>query len=196
MKKLIILVLLLAYPAHAQVISGQFSGILGQSAGGGGSCSATPLIDFETYSSGGQVGNDDAHYYGGNGVAITGTKCICKVSFSLYAHGTITSKSYTAKIWTLSGNNLNTLLGTSDAVTGSSWSHVFVDFSFPTCVSVSDATVAVTLDQGGTDGTNFVDMDYATSNGYTGSYDRWNSAKTSQAANASQDRELKLYVTE
>lgn len=116
--------------------------------------------------------------------------------------GSITSKTFTVRLWSMSGSSLNTELATSAGITGdNSWTNTsIVDFIFSTPYTISTGVnYAITIDAGGTDGSN-----YAT--GYfngTGSFpspmpaDRgfWRSDKLLQAQNSGYNTEMKLYTT-
>lgn len=73
------------------------------------------------------------------------------------ASGDISGKTYTVRIWTMSGSNLGSNVASSSGVSGNnSWSATDVDFLFSPAYTISTSTnYAVTIDQGADDSTNY-----------------------------------------
>ena len=125
------------------------------------------------------AGNDaDRYYVGQYNWQNASARCICKVSLTLTKQGSITGKTYVARIWSQSGSNLGTQQGASTGVTGSdAWSSTLVDFEFASCINLSASTnYAITLDNSATDGTNYVSIT-AVANTITGTSGWWGSDK-------------------
>lgn len=101
--------------------------------------------------------------YTGIQYASNGNRTVCRVTLRLkVAAGSVSSIDYHVRIYSLSGTSLNTLLGTSDVVSGSTISSAFnggdVDFDFTTPVSISNGTsygIVVRRTDGTLDGSNY-----------------------------------------
>lgn len=145
------------------------AGILPTAGGGGG---YTLLYDSST--SGGSTvnsSNGNFTYYAGHTIFNDSSRILGKISFRLTSVGTITSKSYVVKIWTVTGGaaqDCGTLLATSDAVTGASWSDVDVDFVFSspyTTAGSTDYNFTVAEASGTADASNYITVHYRTISG-------------------------------
>jgi hypothetical protein len=170
MKKSILIIVILSIAAlcfagplqemHKRVIAGSTI------AGGEESCSETPFIN---YSSGAADWEELSNsYYIGGFITPTSNRDVCQINFYLdSANGDISGKTYTVRLWTVDGNDLDTEIGTSTGVTGDNgWSEEFVSFTFASPVSLTSSTeYAFTLDQGGVDGTNYVSVFFDTADG-------------------------------
>jgi hypothetical protein len=150
--------------------------------GGSPSCSVGEDSTSGEYQSMFSIGTSAGNYYAGQyeWYDDTTARCVCKVTFTLTAQGSITGKTYVARIWSLSGTSLDTQQGASTGVTGSnSWSATDVDFTFSTCVNISASTYyAITLDNGGDDDTNYVQFTHVDGSTLTGKTGWWTSGKT------------------
>lgn len=109
---------------------------------------------------GASVNNPYAGLYAFNDVART----IGKVTVVLNSVGTITGKTLNLRIYSTNGSyDLVSVVGTSDNVTGGSWSNTSVDFVFSTPCSLSASTnYCFAVDLNGTDGSNYAQMVYIT----------------------------------
>ena len=138
---------------------------------------STVALNVTTDDNASTVGASSAQRYGGGLWAASSSGSVCKVRFKLTATGTISGLSYTVRIYSLSGNNLDTLLGTSDAVTGvDAWSATNVDFTFASPVSVSSGTsYGVVITSGANDAANYISIRYQNSNAADVDLARWNS---------------------
>lgn len=152
-------------------MSGLFTAIAGilPTAGGAG-----PTLLYDTItgttSAGVQVcGFNSANYYfTGPIISDTATRNISKVTVQIDAVGTINTKTWTARIWSVLAGNLLTQLGISNGVTGdNSWSASNVDFSFASPVSTASSTYAITLDPNSEtgDSANRIGIHYANTTG-------------------------------
>lgn len=137
----------------------------------------TIALNVTTDDNASTVGASSAQRYGGGLWAASSSGSVCKVRFKLTATGTISGLSYTVRIYSLSGNNLNTLLGTSDVVTGvDAWSANNVDFTFASPVAVSSGTsYGVVITSGANDAANYISIRYQNSNAADVDLARWNS---------------------
>lgn len=83
---------------------------------------------------------------------------ICKIGVKVTKDaGDISGENYRVKIYTLSGTNADTLLGTSNEITGSNaWSAAWVRFPFASAVSLTASTeyLVVIENAGGLETTN------------------------------------------
>ena len=112
----------------------------------------------------------------------SGTVSICKVSFTLsLGLGSVTGYTYYAKIWSMDGTSLDTVLGTSTGVKGSNaWSDTDVEFTFSSPVSCSAGTdYAITVDHGETEnGLNYIRINRNGANTLNGYVAHWEKGKT------------------
>lgn len=86
---------------------------------------------------------------------------ITKATFMLSKSvGSVVGKTYTCYVYSLTGNNLNAVLGTSIGVLGSdAWSNTPVEFTFPLPVAFSAGTAyAIVISTGSDDGSNYAVM--------------------------------------
>jgi hypothetical protein len=143
-----------------------------------------------------KIGDEDYWYVGLQTWSNASERCICKVSAKLVATGTITSKTFKARIWTMSGTALNSELTNSPsaAVTGAAWSATTVDFDFSPCVIVgAAASVAITINQEEVwDAENYASIYYTAVSSMTGAYARWQAAKV-RAATGAFDSQMKVW---
>lgn len=136
------------------------------------------------------VSRTSATYYAGQGQwsPASGTVSVCQVSFTLVlAAGSVTGYTYYAKIWSMDGTSLDTVLGTSTGVTGSdAWSDTDVEFTFSSPVSCSAGTdYAITLDHGETeDGTNYIKINRNGADTLNGYVAYWGTDKTISGSTA------------
>lgn len=173
------------------------AGILGYYGGPSLSCqsyiSATGTIDDIT------VCKTTSAYYAGQGQwsPASGTVSICQVSMTLTkAAGSVTGYTYYAKIWSMSGTSLDTVLGTSAGITGSDeWSDTNVDFTFTSSVSCTAGTdYAITVDHGAVaDGVNYILVNRTGSNTINGYISGWKTDKTINSSTV--DRELSIAIS-
>lgn len=131
---------LLKNPSYVATLKAQAAG------GGGGSCPAdgSPSIDQSTQDNAQRTGGDDDYFYVGDKWTDASTRQICKVRFYLGLNaGSVTSKFYTCRIYTLTGTALNTVVtnGQSNSVAGSdAWSNTAVYFTFSGNPSLTGGT--------------------------------------------------------
>lgn len=115
-------------------------------------------------SSGNVCGHSPNYYYTGAIVNDSTSRSITKVALKITAVGSITGKTWTVRLWNVSGTTLSGgALGTSNGVTGvDSWSATEVEFTFSSPVSVGN-NYAITLDPNGVSGdtSNRVTLHYA-----------------------------------
>jgi hypothetical protein len=127
------------------------------------------------------IGSVDANYYAGQTVWDPAASIsVCRLDFNLTkSAGSITGFSYAAQIYTLSGTALNTLLATSDSVTGSdAWSATTVTFSFSSPPALSSGTqYALVVTRNGFDGSNYAVVNQTAAGGMSGSAAIWDSTK-------------------
>lgn len=128
-------------------------------------CSATPDLSQSSHYDYHWVGDTTSDSYSGFYFRDTVSRSICKVSFSLSKEGgLINTYTYTAQVWTTSGNNLSAVVtnGTSTGITGrNSWAHTLVTFTFPTPPSLTANTLyAIVVTCNTVNRSNFVDVDY------------------------------------
>lgn len=154
--------------------------------GGGGSCPAdgSPDVDQATEDNAQQFGLDTDRFYIGQKFTDSTTRQICKVRFYLGAVGTISAKFYTCRIYTLSGNNLSTVVATSNSIAGNNgWANTAVVFTFAGNPTVTGGTtyayVVYSSDASGNpaaaDATNRAQMNFKeTTNPHQGEFNVWN----------------------
>jgi hypothetical protein len=169
---------------------------------GGGSCPAdgSPSIGNSTLSNDDEqivTQTTDRYYYGQGRYSDASTRDICKVAFYIGAHnGTVTSKHFVAKIWTMTGDNLNAVItnGTSDQTTGGAdgWYYFLWSGSKPTMTGGS--TYAITMEcVEGVDGTNNVVAWQDTPSSISGNKMVWSSAKVVDVDQTTYDCNIRLY---
>lgn len=135
---------------------------------GGGACSddATPSQSVKSTEGGGTTLGEttDRYYVGLSGWSDASARTICKLRFKLsLGAGSITGKTYKAAIYTMSGLNLDTLVGSaSTGVTGNnSWSETDVIFTMPDVVlSASTSYAFVCYMDGTADASNYARFEY------------------------------------
>lgn len=163
---------------------------------GGGAC--TLYVQNTTISGGRDVGLQNATFYAGQrNWSDAAAKTICRLDFALsLANGSITGKTFTARIWTMSGaNNLGTNVASSTGVTGSNgWSNTFVEFDFPTpYLTTGSTSYGLTVDSGAVDGTNNATCRFNSSDtGLAGTFDRWSNALVNQDGTG-EETAIKIY---
>jgi hypothetical protein len=140
---LIIITLLLTTPCFAG--SGSVAITLSGTAGAGGaSCQATAFYDsFGTPAGYVRAGASTDEYYAGSSTFNPGAnKSVCKVNVKLACpNAGCAGQNYYIALFTMNGTSLNTLLGTSNAVTGSdAWNVTTVAFTFATPVALTNGT--------------------------------------------------------
>lgn len=121
------------------------------------------IIDITTPTGTSTLGAGGSEWFAGGIFNLSSGGKITKATFSLtLGNGDVTSKSYTCRIYTLSGNNLDTLVGTSVAISGTnSWNSTPVNFIFSTPVDFSASTsygIAIAIEQVD-DGSNYIILD-------------------------------------
>jgi hypothetical protein len=150
-----------------------------------GGCSTTVSSCTPTITGTDGVSQTGAVYYKGTATTLTSGDAICNVSIKMTkTGGDISGKTYKVFIYSLSGNDLGTLLATSDAVTGSnSWSQTTVSFGFSSPYTVSStATYAIVVGLSpypavDYEGTNYATADFGDNCGAF-HMSQWNSSGT------------------
>lgn len=157
-------------------------------AGGGASCPADGTPDETGSGTDGQhFGLNTDHFRAGvknwsNGSA----RSICKTGLRIASvSGSITAFTYYCTIYTVSGNNLGTVVATSDGQTGNdSWGGTIVRFTFASPVALSASTNyhitfhRNTVGDNTVDATNRANASYLSGGGgsATGSFATWNTS--------------------
>ncbi len=160
----------------------------------------TLLYDSVTAQTGGwPVGDVGNHTYAGV-LQFTDSvsRTIGKVSVKLdKSAGSITGKTFRVKIWSMTGDALNAVLATSDAVTGSdAWSATLVDFVFSTPYTTTGSTnYGITIDMGGSDGSNYASGYNTTPSLIPGHLGFWNAAGSQINDFSDYDFQVKIYTT-
>lgn len=104
---------------------------------------------------------------------------VCKITATLSAVGTISGQTWRMEIWTLSGNDLDTLVQASSGVTGNNgWSETEVDFTFAGAALSSGTGYAVVLTMGAADAANYVQFHYTADGALSGASTLWSTAGT------------------
>ena len=119
---------------------------------------------------------DDRHYGGINSWLDASARKIGRVTFKLSLNtGSIAGKSFTCKIWTLTGVNLNAVQATSTAVVGSdAWASTLVNFDFPSPFTTTGSTLyAITIDGGAVDSANYANGYHTTPQVESGNLTVW-----------------------
>lgn len=109
--------------------------------------------------------NGNFTYYAGHTLYNDSGNKIGRISVRLTAVGTITGKTFVAKIWTTNGGqDCVSTVATSDDVTGSNaWSDTLVDFTFSTPFTNSAATnynITFAEKSGTADSSNYITVSY------------------------------------
>jgi len=102
----------------------------------------------------------------------------------------VTGYTYYAKIWSMDGTSLDTVLGTSTGVKGSNaWSDTDVEFTFSSPVSCSAGTdYAITVDHGETEnGLNYIRINRNGANTLNGYVAFWGKGKTISGSTANRE---------
>lgn len=131
-------------------------------AGGGGTTytlvyDATDATNFTQ-----AVGDTSSEYYWGfYNFNDSTSRTFTRIGWKLTkAAGTIVGKTFTCRIWTMSGSNLGTEIATSTGRTGDdAWNQTVVNFDFPSPATLSSGTnYTITIDMGGVDGSNYANI--------------------------------------
>ena len=127
------------------------------------------------------MGYDTSFYYMGQQTVPGANVNVTSVSWVLSKAGTISgSFTYACKIFTMSGNDLGTLTGTSDTVLGDNgWSETTVVFTFSSPVTLASGTdyaFALQRIDGGTSTSNYALVRCSASGGFAGNYAHWRSS--------------------
>jgi len=123
---------------------------------------------------------------------------IGKVVFKLVkAAGSITGNTYRARIWTVTGNNLDTNVATSDGVTGSDfWSATEVDFIFSTPYTTTGSTnYTITIDSGADSASNYAAAYNRTPSAIPGSLAWHQASKVLNQEFSTYDLQMKIYTS-
>ena len=129
-------------------------------------------------------GTTDQKVYLGSLYTFATSANVCSFQTKLIkSAGDISAISYKVQIYTLSANNLNTLVGESDSVLGdNSWSATWVTFPVTVPFSVAAGTsYAIVITSGTYDASNYASGYYAASTGWV--YRTWKADKTLAANN-------------
>lgn len=192
-----LVLLLMALPLRAgglMMIGG------GTPAADGASCQASSFQGSLTYDNEWDYSIADAAgaYYRALKFTAGASKSVCKIEIVMnVAAGNVSAKNYTARLWTLSGENLNVELGASTAVTGVTGGPTTYTFTFSTPVSITASTAyGLTVSTGSTDGSN-----YASWAGNTGAISNWaldrcESSKECNGAYEATDLAARLFAYE
>jgi len=109
------------------------------------------------------IASEDANYYRGAILDVDSSRGICSVTAYLSAlAGTITSQNFRVRIWSLDGDNLGSLLGTSDdsfCDLGGNWTATPKTFHFRAPIHVPSGRIAVMVYNGNTSATNYAGWD-------------------------------------
>ena len=176
-------------------------------------CDGTADVDYYTANTSELgVGVEDATSYSGeDNFQDSSGRTICNFEAKVTANGTIDTKSYYAKVWTLSGDNLDAAICTSAAVTGDSgWSFDTVAWDFENCTgsacSASGCAISASTDYALTlncgtdpstlctpDASHYLSVIWADSDEGTGQMARWNSDKSMSNSYSGYDVQIKVY---
>jgi hypothetical protein len=142
------------------------------------------------------INGTSSNYYVGQAYFNSGENCnVGKVTAYLNATGTVTVYTYICEIWSVSGDNLNALQGSSTAVTGvNSWADTAVDFIFSSPVAVltaNDYHLVIRSTAGSPDSSNTVSWNYTADGVIAGTFGRWIAAGTINATNT---RDMRMVV--
>lgn len=113
--------------------------------------------------------------------------------------GSITGKTYTCRIWTMSGTTLGTNVASSTSVVGSdSWSATDVDFIFSSPYLTTGSTnYAFTIDSGDVtgDGSNYASAYFQNATPIAGDLAYWDVSKANTAAFSGFNFGMAIYTT-
>jgi hypothetical protein len=198
-KKIFVVLLALLCPVTAFCSTEQIRAVVGMAKTVGYTCSGTPTVDNSANTNGSTyyVGRTTDNYYAGQSAFNPGADAsVCKISFFVRSVGNVTGKTYTARVWTMSGTSLNSNIGSSDSIGGGSWStEQLITFTFSIPVSLTNGTsYGITLDGGGYDATNYLEirLKQVTGNDISGAYRNWHDDKVVGQA-ATTDTYIKIY---
>lgn len=176
---------------------------IGLAAGGSPPSGYTLVYDAFTAGNNAQAFGDttNTYYLGEANYNDSVARAIGKISVRLTKSvGSITGKTYTVRIWSMTGNALNTVLASTTGVTGSdAWSNTAVDFTFASPYTISTGTnYSVTVDAGGTDALNYASAFFnntGASAPWPCDYGIWTDAKANLALFSGYYAEMKLYTS-
>lgn len=193
----------LALAVHAPASSNVVNSFRFAAGGGGGTTytlvyNATDATNFTQ-----ALGDSSGTYYWGfylfnDSTARTFTRITWKLSLGA---GSITGKTFRCRIWSDSSGSLGTELATSDPQTGSdAWSQTEVNFDFASPATLSSSTnYHITLDMGGTDGSNYANILWNSTGSYVSAAPAnrgwWNSAGAIQGNNGGYSPQAKFYTS-
>lgn len=178
------------------------SAVMGQTvtSGGGG----YTLLESSITAGGGAWPIGDtatgAHNYAGQlNWSNASARTIGKVAFKLSkTAGSITGKTFTAKLWSLSGTTLSSALATSTGVTGdNAWANTTVEFIFPAPYTTTGATnYAFTIEMsGGFDASNYAEGYNVTPSTIAGELAWWENSLAINSSFSSYDIMIAIYTT-
>lgn len=204
MKILIIGILLCAGIAGGQLgPSNPFfvGAVLKPAAAGGGSASCpsvgSPDVATTTPTSGDDeesVTQQNPKYYVGQLITSTTSKDICRIRIYWgVGAGTPSANTYRCKLWTLSGNNLNTVIATADADVAGPTVGAWAEFNFsghPT----SGTAFAITVENvAGVDAADYPVILSDTPSSIAGNTAWWDNTKTLDGQLAAYDVGMEIY---
>jgi hypothetical protein len=107
-------------------------------------------------------GLNDTFYFGFFYTPATNVTLCSHITFQMkQPFGTISSKTYTVRVWTTSSTSLSTQLVASTGVTGNqSWDATEVDYAITDTSLTGGTKYAVTIDQGGITDGNYCSVRY------------------------------------
>jgi len=155
---LITFIALITLPAAARM-NGYIAGA-GAAESGGGSCSTTADFTYTTTDSYTDFASD-IYTNAFCGVEWQSTNTACAVEFYISPVGTQTGISYEARIYTLDGGDLDTLIATSSSIAGTSISTGWVKFEFSEAYALNGrAIVMCRTDPGTASSSNYMTMNF------------------------------------
>lgn len=165
------------------------------------SCATTPYVDGSgTDSAPSPVANSSTgNTY--NGVIIasgTSSTPLCRVDFNIAAvFGDISTYTYQAEIWSLTGTTLTTRLYTSATKSGANVAAGWNSFTFDNASIAGDVAVVLTKTDHTSSSSNYITLVTTTTN--TTDYftvGRWAAALTAASTSSTTDKEVRLFTLE
>lgn len=144
------------------------------------------------------LATNERFYAGGLYFTDASARTIGKITIKMVkAAGSITGKTYTVRLWTLTGSALNSNVASSDGVTGSdSWSATEVDFIFSTPYTTTGSTnYGITIDAGTSDASNYAAAYNKTPQNIPGDLAWWSSSKSLDTSFNTYNLQMKIYTT-
>lgn len=156
-------------------------------------CGNTAVYSYTSLDSWAALGTDHFTNARIGGIYTGSDVSFCGVEFNAQTHGTVTGIQYRVIITSLSGNNVSTVLSTSNATAGPSANGVYrLNFSSSVTLHNGEGIYIEKVNNTTDDTTNYITINYTYNSGSTFGFAIWNSSGSNQSYTAGRPFYLRL----